>query len=409
MARNEQVNIIRKIEVIEGGGHHGGAWKVAYADFMTAMMAFFLLMWILSSADEQKLRGVAEYFTNATMPGGSGVLDGATLGPPGILSASNGTVVARGSENGPVDDPSPAQWEVRDVTATPDPQQLVRGTTKGTNENPATGAAAKEYDAETLADAQGERAGTGSGESSADTAQDALNKADQNQFDNIQAEIMQAMQDNPDLRPLQKNVIFERTVEGLRIQLIDQEGKPMFSSGSPKMVKAAHTLVEKLGTSLAGLPNSLVITGHTDSVPFTNRKSYDNWDLSTDRANATRRVLAQSGVEPGRIVRVSGKADTELLVPESPEDPTNRRITLLLQYRTLEATSTQANARSERTDQAKAIPDEALAEAETQTASIETAPEVKAPMVETAADELPENKLTMLNDKTFENLRNVLR
>jgi chemotaxis protein MotB len=407
MARNEQASIIRKMEVIEDAGHHGGAWKVAYADFMTAMMAFFLLMWILSSADEQKLRGVAEYFTNATMPGGSGVLDGATLGPPGILSASNGSVVARGSETGAIDDPSPAQWEVRDVTPTPDPQQLVRGTTKGNNENPATGAAAKAYDAETMADAQGERAGTGSGEANA-AAQESLNKADQAQFDKLQAEIMQAMQENPDLRPLQKNVIFERTVEGLRIQLIDQEGKPMFASGSPKMVKAAHILVEKLGASLAGLPNSLVITGHTDSVPFTNRKSYDNWDLSTDRANTTRRILAQSGVKPGRIVRVSGKADTELLVPEAPEDPTNRRITLLLQYRTAEVANTQADAQAESTDQANTIPVEAPTNAETQTASAE-APAQKMPMEETAVEAIPESRLTMLNDKTFENLRNVLR
>ncbi|PCH66587.1 MAG: chemotaxis protein MotB [Rhodobacteraceae bacterium] len=407
MARNEQVNIIRRIEVIEGGGHHGGAWKVAYADFMTAMMAFFLLMWILSSADEQKLRGVAEYFTNATMPGGSGVLDGATLGPPGILSASNGTVVARGSENGPVDDPSPAQWEVRDVTPTADPQQLVRGTTKGTNENPAAGDVAKAYNAETMADAEGERAGTGSGESNA-AAQEALQKADQAQFDKLQAEIMQAMQENPDLRPLQKNVIFERTVEGLRIQLIDQEGKPMFSSGSPKMVKAAHILVENLGNSLTNLPNSLVITGHTDSVPFTSRKSYDNWDLSTDRANTTRRILAQSGVQPGRIVRVSGKADTELLVPEAPEDPTNRRITLLLQYRTAEVANAQADALPESTDQVNAIPPETPATEETQIASTET-PAQKEPMQETVVEETPVNRLTMLNDKTFENLRNVLR
>lgn len=399
MARNEQVNIIRRIEVIEGGGHHGGAWKVAYADFMTAMMAFFLLMWILSSADEQKLRGVAEYFTNATMPGGSGVLDGATLGPPGILSASNGTVVARGSENGSVDDPSPAQWEVRDVTPTADPEQLVRGTTKGTNENPATGNAVKAYDAETMADADGQRAGTGSGEANA-AAQESLHKADQAQFDKLQAEIMQAMQENPDLRPLQKNVIFERSVEGLRIQLIDQEGKPMFASSSPKMVKAAHILVEKLGNSLASLPNSLVITGHTDSVPFTNRKSYDNWDLSTDRANTTRRILAQSGVQPGRIIRVSGKADTELLVPEAPEDPTNRRITLLLQYRTAEVVNAQANAKPESTEQANASPAEAPAQKE---------PVQEAAVQEAVVGEKSESRLTMLNDKTFENLRNVLR
>ncbi len=421
MARNEQVNIIRKIEVIEGGGHHGGAWKVAYADFMTAMMAFFLLMWILSSSDEQKLRGIAEYFTNATMPGGSGVLDGASLGPPGTLSASNGTIIARGAENGEVDDPSPAQWEVRDMTQTPDPQQLVRGTTKGSNENPATGAAAKNYETEIVADAEGERAGAGSANQDAAEARDSMHAADKAEFDKLQAEILQAMQDNPDLRPLQRNVIFERTPEGLRIQLIDQEGRPMFASGSPKMVAATHTLMEKLGQSLASLPNSLVITGHTDSVPFTNRKSYDNWDLSTDRANATRRVLAQSGVAPGRIIRVSGKADTEPLVPEAPNDPSNRRITLLLQYRT---EMTQA-ATPETTDHASddsVEPTSKQAEA-TMPTSAETGAEssqdtgeqiraeapAEAPASAAPTTDEQESRLTMLNDKTFEDLRNVLR
>ena len=118
MSATAEPKIFKKIEVVEGGGHHGGGWKVAYADFMTAMMAFFLLMWILASSDEQKLRGIAEYFTTATLPGGSGVLDGATLGPPGTLTASNGNVVARGSELGKNDATPVSQWEVKDVTET---------------------------------------------------------------------------------------------------------------------------------------------------------------------------------------------------------------------------------------------------------------------------------------------------
>ncbi|MFC6587716.1 flagellar motor protein MotB [Sulfitobacter pacificus] len=137
MAANTQPKIFKKYEIVEGGGHHGGGWKVAYADFMTAMMAFFLLMWILASSDEQKLRGIAEYFTNATMPGGIGLLDGSTLGPPGTLTASNGSVVARGSELGKIDDPAPARWEVRDTTVTSDPSEKVPGTREGAHEAPA--------------------------------------------------------------------------------------------------------------------------------------------------------------------------------------------------------------------------------------------------------------------------------
>ncbi len=338
MAAGAKINIIRKVEVVEGHGHHGGAWKVAYADFMTAMMAFFLLMWILSSSDEQKLRGIAEYFTNATLPGGSGVLDGATLGPPGTLNASNGAVVARGSDLGKVDDPSPAQWEVRDTTPTSDPEEKVLGTNSGVHEYPAGGAAAANYSEDSSEQDQSEHAEMAeqaAAMTSGDQIQDGEDEQkslDNSRFESLQIEIMQAMQDNPDLLPLQQNVVFEKTPEGLSIQIIDQKGKPMFSSGQSIMTSATETLLSELGTSLAKLPNPMVITGHTDSVPFTSRKSYDNWDLSSDRANATRRFLVGAGVDSDRLVRVSGMADTDPYVEDNPKDPSNRRISIMLQF-----------------------------------------------------------------------------
>ena len=301
-------NIIRKIEVVEKHGHHGGAWKVAYADFMTAMMAFFLLLWILSSSDEQKLRGIAEYFTNATMPGGSGVLDGATLGPPGTLNASNGAIVARGSELGQVDDSHPNQWETKDVTATADPRETSLGSNEGDFENPAAGAPS-----ETLTVEQ-------------------MREADAARFDALEEKLRQSIQEHPDLRPLAENVIFERTPEGMRIQIVDLEGKPMFASGSAAMSQATLMLMEKLGQGLIGLPNDMVIAGHTDSIPFSGNGTYDNWDLSSDRANAMRRVLQDAGVDAARIDRVSGVADTDLLKPDAPRDPSNRRVTVLLNY-----------------------------------------------------------------------------
>ncbi len=326
MAANVRPIIFKKYEIIEGGGHHGGGWKVAYADFMTAMMAFFLLMWILASSDEQKLRGIAEYFTDATMPGGSGVLDGATLGPPGTLTASNGSVVARGSELGKVDDASPAQWEVRDTTPTSDPKEKVLGTREGMHENPA----AADTDEELRLAGRNAEIGSSAGASDRDV--EAEHALDDMKFKQLQSEILQAMQNNPDLDPLQQNIIFEQTPEGLLIQIIDQEGRPMFHSGRAEMAGATDTLLGNLGTSLAALSNPIVLSGHTDAVRFADSSKYDNWDLSSDRANATRRVFESSGVSRNRIIRVSGMADTQLLMPKKPTDPSNRRISIMVRY-----------------------------------------------------------------------------
>lgn len=437
------VNIIKKIEVVEGHGHHGGAWKVAYADFMTAMMAFFLLMWILSSSDEQKLRGIAEYFTNATLPGGSGVLDGATLGPPGTMTASNGSTVARGAEFGEEDDPSPAKWEVMDTTPTADPEMKTRGTTVGNHENPAAGAASETFqkdsndDAVTNAHLSGQADTPTDAEDAKNMAQDKdgaaietasvadaatqidqaeklaagdvdSNKpdhtADIERFEDLRNKILQAMQDAPDLAPLQENVMFEETPDGMLIQIVDSKGKPMFASGSAKMKDATVKLMALLGQSLTELPNDMVITGHTDAVPFTSRKSYDNWDLSTDRANAMRRILKDNGVTPDRITRVSGMAATQLLKPEAPEDAANRRIEVLLAYEKIEAP--------------KPAPAPKMAEMpKPNPVAVQPAPSAIEPAQKVEMAEKPsiadtivvQDKTSLLDENVFENLRSALR
>ncbi|MDF3414844.1 OmpA family protein [Sulfitobacter sp. M57] len=392
MAADTQPKIFKKYEIVEGGGHHGGGWKVAYADFMTAMMAFFLLMWILASSDEQKLRGIAEYFTDATMPGGIGLLDGSTLGPPGTLTASNGSVVARGSELGKMDDPSPAKWEVRDTTSASDPDDRVKGTHEGIQDMPAASDLSKadqragaSQGNPGAADANNENKLAGAGEGT----NDAEHAADQMKFEQLQNEILQAMQDNPDLDPLQQNVIFEETEEGLHIQIIDQEGKPMFQSGRAEMAGATDVLLSNLGTSLAALPNPIVLAGHTDAVQFSDSSKYDNWDLSSDRANATRRVFEASGVSRDRIIRVSGMADTQLLKPEAPTDPSNRRISIMVRYQD----PTKASAPA--TQEAKQATD-------------------PAPMQHDAPKEVKHAKLSQpaaapIGDKVFQDLRNALR
>ena len=439
--------IIKKIEVVEGHGHHGGAWKVAYADFMTAMMAFFLLMWILSSSDEQKLRGIAEYFTDATMPGGSGVLDGATLGPPGTLNASNGATVARGSDRGEVDDPSPASWEVMDVTQTARPDDTSRGTTLGDHQNPAGGAVSPEYventseegltdggakesmpeterpawdDSEAMADAQ-MAAAPGIAEEDLDSLdpnsahvganamavpeQNPDHTADKERFAKLEADIKQAMQESPDLAALQENLVFKETDEGMLVQIMDQEGKPMFASGKARMNKATLKLMEMLGVGLAKLPNDMVISGHTDAVPFADQSTYDNWDLSSDRANAMRRVLLQSGVTRDRITRVSGLADTELLKVDAPKDPSNRRIEVLLAYEK-PAMVSPAPAPA-----AAAPSEQATVQSAEPTATPEpVSNEAMAPKNSVAEEILPKAApATVLDEQVFENLRSALR
>lgn len=451
------VNIIKKIEVVEGHGHHGGAWKVAYADFMTAMMAFFLLMWILSSSDEQKLRGIAEYFTNATLPGGSGVLDGATLGPPGTMTASNGATVARGAEFGEQDDPSPAKWEVMDTTPTADPDIKTKGTSQGHHENPASGAASETFQtdssneavtnahlagqAETPAESENAKnmaanmqAEVQSASSDADVSAakaastaDAANQVDQAQklaagdvdsnepdhtadiqrFEDLKTKILQAMEAAPDLAPLQENIMFEETPDGMLIQIVDSKGKPMFASGSAQMNDATIKLMALLGQSLTELPNDMVITGHTDAVPFTSRKSYDNWDLSTDRANAMRRILKDNGVTPDRFTRVSGMAATQLLKPEAPKDAANRRIEVLLAYEKIAAPEPAPTVMAEK-------PMEKAMEAPATTAPVMEKP-MPVPEVEMAAKPsvvdtiVVEDKASLLDENVFQNLRSALR
>ena len=404
MANVEQAKIFKKIEVVEGGGHHGGGWKVAYADFMTAMMAFFLLLWILSSSDEQKLRGIAEYFTDATLPGGSGVLDGATLGPPGTLTASNGAVVARGSELGRVDDPSPARWEVRDTTPTIDPKETVLGTRQGDHENPAAGAQAEEIPEDQIAQAQSAGGAQLDNESELDGGADGQREAEVAQFAELQMQIMQAMEEHPDLRPLKENVVFEQTPEGLSIQVIDQQGKPMFASGNANLLNVPKKLMAELGSALAKLPNDIVLSGHTDSVPFANSAKYDNWDLSSDRANAIRRTFEASGVGKGRIIRVSGMADTQPLLPEDTKHPSNRRIAIFVQHSKpmMKKAAAEKDMMKPKDEMAKPSGDSK----EAMQPKTEKAMAPKEPATPVATDD---SRLTSIDDEVFEKLRNALR
>lgn len=273
MANNEQRPI--RIINIRKHAHHGGAWKVAYADFVTAMMAFFLLLWLISSVDEAKLEGLAEYFTPTI-----GVRDSMGIGFEGGQTANEeGTKKTDTSPPGIVvgvqmQGPVPDQ---------PEKQALVE----------------------------------------ADT--------DSKLFEKAQEDIKKAFESDPNLRDLSDNVIVEQSPEGLKIEITDSDRFPMFDPGSIILTQYGRRVLRKLGNVIQVMPNFISITGHTDASPMTSRgQGFSNWELSADRANSARRYLLASGMDPERPKKIIGKASTELLLPDKPLSPRNRRITIIL-------------------------------------------------------------------------------
>ncbi len=282
MAVGDQPILIKKVKKGGGHGHHGGAWKVAYADFVTAMMAFFLLMWLLGTTSKAKLEGLAEYFTDPSSlsrlpPGGdAGILRGTSVLDPSFMQAV-----------------SASPFDVAPPAAPDEP-----GAVEPADELAA--AFAPVGDTAASADAQ------------------------------VEARLRQALAERADLGALREQLEVVRTPDGLRIELLDREGLAMFASGSDRLSPEARQLLAVVAGAVAAGGGRLSIRGHTDSRPFAAGSGSDNWRLSSDRANATRLALVALGLPPGRIAEVIGKADTEPRLPERPEDPGNRRISILL-------------------------------------------------------------------------------
>lgn len=256
--------VIRRKKVVHA--HHGGAWKIALADFMTALMAFFLVLWLLSVSSEETRRGVAEYFSTplvTAMTGGDG-------------SGSTSVIPGGG----------------------PDPTH-----------------------------SDGERARIDSLQRTRPSMQE------RNFFRNLQERIERAIERDPELRQLRNQMRFDLTREGLRIQLLDTDQRPMFELGSDQVAPYMRSLLRTIAPLLNELPNELSISGHTDSVPYAGGyRGYSNWELSNDRANASRRELIAGGFDPGQLLRVSGFADRVLLPETEPTDPINRRIELVVLF-----------------------------------------------------------------------------
>lgn len=312
MAEDKKAIIVKRVK--KGGhAHHGGAWKVAYADFVTAMMAFFLLLWLLNSVTEEQLEGISNYFAptavSSSSSGAGGMLGGQVVGQGANQSMSASTA------SQPTLPPPTVGMGGSDFT---DPAEGL--TLDETQPDFPTGDG----------DAMGTGAGPSEEEAAAAAAAAEAEAAQAEQFDSTAQALRQAIQAVPDLQKLQDSLMIEETEDGLKIQLLDQDRLAMFPGGSSAMYEHTRLLLGLVGEAIKSLPNKLRITGHTDAAPFTDPTGYSNWELSADRALASRRVLLAAGITPDRISGVVGKAGTDPLVDGVPNDPRNRRIDIVL-------------------------------------------------------------------------------
>jgi len=279
--------VIKRIKKV-AGGHHGGAWKIAYADFVTAMMAFFLLMWLLGSSSQGDLEGISEYFRTplkVAMFGGSNVGDASSI---------------------------------------------IKG--GGTDMTKSTGQVKK-------------------GETSADKAYIDLEaaKAERERielmrFNILKDKIEEAIEANPFLIKFKAQLLLDITTDGLRIQIVDEKNRPMFASGSAELQPYTKAILREIGKMLNDVPNKVSLSGHTDATPFpSGDKGYSNWELSADRANASRRELILGGMNAEKMLRVVGLSSAVLFDREDPFNPVNRRISIIVMNTNAEQAITQEN------------------------------------------------------------------
>ncbi len=267
--------IVKKIR--KGGhGHHGGAWKIAYADFVTAMMAFFLLMWLLGSTTKGDLHGIAEYFKNplkVALSGGSGAGD------------ANSLIKAGGS----------------DLTrATGQMNEHISGQKKR-------------------------------GATDLDEAKVALRAVDLQVLQTLKGKLEQAIDESETLREFRNQLLVDITTEGLRVQIVDARNRPMFAMGSSELQPYTRTILREVGKVLNAVPNGVSLSGHTDSAPYSGgERGYSNWELSADRSNAARRELLAGGMSEQRIARVIGLGSAVLLDSNDPLNPINRRVSIVV-------------------------------------------------------------------------------
>lgn len=286
-AKAKPAIIIKRIKKIQGG-HHGGNWKIAYADFVTAMMAFFLLMWLLGSTTKGDLKGIAEFFSNplkVSMSGGSASGDSRSIFPGGGTDISQQSGQVRNGE--------------------------VASNRRATRNEMAVEADVRE----------------------------ALENIEKKRLDILKKKVEEALSSTPRLAEFKSQVKIDITSEGLRIQIIDQQNRPMFDSGKAVMQPYMREILREIAPVLNEVNHRITLLGHTDAAPFFGGEvGYSNWELSADRANASRRELVSAGLSEGKIVRVAGLASSLPYAIEDPLSPLNRRISIIVMNKKAEDT-----------------------------------------------------------------------
>src|SRR5262245_1737659 len=271
------------------------------------MMAFFLLLWLLNAVTEEQKKGIAAYFR-----------------PTLAVQNTSATFTILTGQSQPMDDMSGGSSQ--DSESEDEEQAMQQAPATGEGDRP------QSLDGEKPDIGSGNEPAPGKGDKPVDLAEaEATVKAnEQKQLEQIKEDIKNAIQDDPQLKELEKNLKIDQTEDGIRIQLLDQEKVSMFPSGSAAMNPRSKELLQKVADVVKTLPNKIESSGHTDAKPYAGGDNYPNWELSSDRANASRRVLVGAGISPDRLTMIKGRADTDPFVKTDPFDPQNRRISIVL-------------------------------------------------------------------------------
>jgi chemotaxis protein MotB len=319
--KNDRPIIIVKRKKKGAEAHHGGAWKVAYADFVTAMMAFFLVMWLVTAISKEQRAAIFEYFKNPSMETGKSVK--AAPGQMGPGGASTSPI----NLGGGLDAPRTGMAKITELGAN---TLLARQ---------------KELDPRNHDPAS--RDGTKT--ETVEQARERIAEAEHKKLETLMVELKEAVSKSQALQPFKDQLLLDITPEGIRIQIVDAQNRPMFDVGSARLRDYTQSILKELTPYLSSVPNRISITGHTDIRPYPGQGGYSNWELSADRANAARRALVNAGMPDEKVARVVGLSSSVLFDREDPQSPINRRISIVIMTR-------QAEEEALKTDTANAMP-----------------------------------------------------
>ena len=303
---NERPILIVKRRKKAGNAHHGGAWKVAYADFVTAMMAFFMVMWLIASVSKEERAAIFDYFKNPSMQQGKSPR--ASMGQMGPGGASTSVINLRGA-----------------LDARKSASALSTGLGTPRDSHTTVDKAAPDVDA----------------------AKKIAAEDDRKKLESLMAQLREAIDHSQALRPFKDQLLLDITPEGLRIQIVDAQNRPMFDLGSAKLRDYTATILHELAPYLNSVPNRISLSGHTDTTAYVSMAGYTNWDLSADRANAARRALEGGGLAPDKVSRVVGLSSSVLFDKQNTRNPINRRISIIVMTKEADESALRTDAMPE--------------------------------------------------------------